>query len=91
MILSRTHHNNQVYTKYKIELDKTTSSLGCIYLVKNEDTLLGTFYRRNKKWVANPHYLDYQRLPQLLCGGFEYLVRSNHLAIEHIIDTYEGK
>ena len=90
-MLLRSRGNNQVCTKYKIELDKTTSSLACIYLVKNEDILLGTFYRRNKKWVANPHYFNHQRLPQSLCGGFEYLVRSNHKAIEHIIDTYEGK
>lgn len=90
-MLPRQRSNNQVCTEYKIELDNTTTKLGCIYLVKNENTLLGTFYRRNKNWIANPHYIDRKRIPAFLSQGLEDMFRSNHLAIKHIVDTYEGK
>lgn len=87
MIIPCKHHNNQEDTSYKIDIDNV-SSVGAIYRVWKENLLLGTFYQRSKKWVANPYYFNYMRLP--FSQGLEDMVRSNHLAIKHIIDVYEG-
>jgi hypothetical protein len=39
---------------YKIDSEK--DCFGCLYRVWNGRILLGTFYQKDKKWLANPFY-----------------------------------
>lgn len=61
---------------------------GCVYRVWDGRILLGTFYQKQKKWIANPYYKNrnYLRLEQSL----ERTFNSNQRAINHIIRSYEG-
>lgn len=72
--------------QYKIDSDRDWC--GCLYRVWDRKLLIGTFYLKNKKWLANPYYKNrqYLGLGQLIERRF----RSNQLAIDYIIRSYKG-
>ncbi len=80
-----------VETNYKIDSDKD-DCFSSLYRVWDYDKdyrlLIGTFYLKQGKWLANPYYKNrlYLRLDYSLSQTFQ----SNELAIRYIIGCYEG-
>ncbi len=78
-------------TCYKIDSDKDDCKRS-LYRVwncnKDHRLLIGTFYQKGGKWLANPYYRarQYLRLDYSLSRTF----RSNELAIRYITRCYEG-
>lgn len=81
------NQSQKPYIEYEIDRDLQWNSR--LYRVWNGRILLGTFYLKNKKWVALPYYknLHYLGLGQ----SIERQFRSNTDAISHIIRSYEGR
>ena len=76
------------YYESNYEVDADGDWCGCVYRVWDGRVLLGTFYQKQKRWIANPYYKnrEYLRLEQSL----ERTFNSNQRAINHIIRSYEG-
>ena len=74
------------YAEYEIDRDMKWNSR--LYRVWCGRLLLGTFYLKNKKWIANPYYENHKYLG--LGESVERQFRSNQLAINHIVRSYEG-
>ncbi len=74
-------------TSYEIDSDKD-DCFSSLYRVWDGRVLIGTFYQKRGKWLANPYYRarKYLRLDYSLSRTF----RSNELAIRHIVRCYEG-
>ena len=75
------------YTEYEIDRDLSWNSR--LYRVWDGMVLIGTFYLKNKKWLANPYF------KKSVCVGsgccYERRFRSNESAINYIISSYEGR
>ena len=76
------------YIQANYEIDSETDWCGTLYRVWRYAQLLGTFSQKQGKWLAIPYYKNgqYLRLDEDLSRTW----RSNQLAIQHIISSFEG-
>ena len=76
------------YFEEDYEIDCETDWCGTLYRVWKNLQLLGTFRQKQGKWISHPYYRngEYLRLDEDLSRNW----RSNQLAIQHIISSFEG-
>ena len=74
-------------TSYEIDSDED-DCFSSLYRIWDRRVLIGTFYQKQGKWLANPYYKNHQYLR--LDYSLSRIFRSNELAIGYIISCYEG-
>lgn len=77
------------YIQPNYEIDSDRDWYGNLYRVWNGRVLLGTFYQKQNKWLANPFYKNRQYIK--LEQSLERRFNSNEKAINYIIRSFEGK
>ena len=75
--------SQQQYTEYDLDWNSR------LYRVWDGMVLIGTFYLKNKKWLANPYFKNHSCVGSGCC--YERRFRSNESAINYIIRSYEGR
>ncbi len=76
------------YIELDYEIDSETDWCGTLYRVWRYAQLLGTFRQKQGKWLAIPYYKNGQYLR--LDEDLSRTLRSNELAIRHIIFSFKG-
>lgn len=80
--------SQQFYVETDYEIDSDSDWCGSLYRVWKNCCLLGTFFQKQGKWVANPYYSNrrYLKVEESRDKTFS----SNELAIRYILRCYEG-